>query len=174
VTQLRRVGLIGLGAMGQGVARNLLRAGFEVHGCDVRAEAREAFTRAGGRAAATQAEVGAACDVMIVLVVDAEQTEQVLFGATGAAMGEGSVVVVSTTTPPAFVARLAQRLSERRLLLRDAPVTGGISGAAAGTLTLLTSGPEGGLCRVRGPAGRGLFAHLTGSARHLAWAPRSR
>ena len=144
MTQARRVGLIGLGAMGQGVARNLLRAGFEVHGCDVRPEACDAFARAGGLAAGTPAEVGAACDVLIVLVVDAEQTEEVLFGTTGAAaaMCEGRVVVASATTSPAFVARLAQRLSQRRLLLLDAPVTGGVSGAAAGTLTLLTSGPQ--------------------------------
>jgi 3-hydroxyisobutyrate dehydrogenase len=126
------------------VARNLLRAGFEVHGCDVSPEAREAFARAGGHAAGTPAEIGAACDVLIVLVVDAAQTEEVLFGVAGAAaaMREGSVVVLSATTPPTFVGRLAQRLSENRLLLLDAPVTGGVSGAAAGTLTLLTSGPE--------------------------------
>jgi L-threonate 2-dehydrogenase len=144
VKAARRVGLIGLGAMGQGVAGNLLRAGFEVHGCDVRAEARDAFARAGGHAHASPAQVGAACDVVIVLVVDAEQTEQVLFGNNGAAaaMHPGGVVVASATTAPAFVAGLASRLAGRQLLLLDAPVTGGVRGAAEGTLTVLSSGPD--------------------------------
>lgn len=139
----RRVGLIGLGAMGQGVAHNLLRAGFEVHGCDVRADAREALVRAGGRAHTSPGEVGAACEIVIVLVVNADQTDSVLFGADGAAarMHAGGVVVASATTPPAFVARLAGRLREHDLLLLDAPVTGGVTGAEAGTLTLLSSGP---------------------------------
>jgi 3-hydroxyisobutyrate dehydrogenase len=138
------VGLVGLGAMGQGVARNLLRAGFEVHGCDVRAEALEAMVRAGGRAHATPAAVGAACDVLIVLVVNAEQTDEVLFGNEGAAMAmrPGSAVIASATTPPAFVAGLARRLEERSLLLLDAPVTGGVTGAADGTLSVLCSGSD--------------------------------
>jgi putative dehydrogenase len=144
VTQPRRVGLIGLGAMGQGVARNLLQAGFEVHGCDVRAEAREAVVRAGGCAHASPAAAGAACDVLIVLVVNADQVQAVLFGEDGAAaaMRPGTVVVACATTPPAFVAALATRLAESSLLLLDAPMTGGVTGAADGTLTLLTSGPD--------------------------------
>ena len=112
MTRARRVGLIGLGAMGQGVARNLLRAGFEVHGCDVQPGACEALVGAGGTAQGNPAEIGAACEVVVVLVVNAEQTEQVLFGTGGAAatMRAGSVVVASATTPPAFVAALATRL----------------------------------------------------------------
>jgi 3-hydroxyisobutyrate dehydrogenase len=130
--------------MGQGVARNLLKAGFEVHGCDVRAEARHVLAGEGGRAYATPAAVGAACDVLIVLVVNAEQTDAVLFGEDGAAacMHAGSVVIASATTAPAFVTGLAQRLAQRNLLLLDAPVTGGVSGAADGSLTLLSSGSD--------------------------------
>jgi putative dehydrogenase len=130
--------------MGQGVARNLLKAGFEVHGCDVRSEARHVLTREGGCAYATPAAVGAVCDVLIVLVVNAEQTDAVLFGEDGAAacMHAGSAVIASATTAPAFVNGLAQRLARRNLLLLDAPVTGGVSGAADGSLTLLSSGSD--------------------------------
>jgi putative dehydrogenase len=144
MTSKRRVGLIGLGSMGQGVGRNLLRAGFEVLGCDVRAEAREEFARAGGRAVESPTVVGGECDVVIVLVVDAAQTEEVLFGGQGAlqAMRPGCLIVASATTPPAFVLRLGQRLSECGMLMLDAPVTGGVTGAADGTLSLLTSGPH--------------------------------
>jgi len=139
----RRVGVIGLGAMGQGVARNLQRAGFAVHGFDVRPQACASLALEGGIACATPAQVGAACDVLIVLVVNAQQSEAVLFGADGAAaaLAPGSVVIASATTAPAFVIGVGERLSQRGVLLLDAPVTGGVSGAADGTLTLLTSGP---------------------------------
>jgi L-threonate 2-dehydrogenase len=142
MTARRRVGLVGLGAMGQGVAANLLRAGFHVQGCDVRAEAREAFARAGGTPHATPAGVAAGSEVLIVFVVNAAQVDDVLFGAEAAtrAMPRGGVVVVSATTSPSFVERMEQRLGEHGLLLLDAPVTGGVTGAAAGTLTMLTAG----------------------------------
>ncbi|MDR3453034.1 MAG: NAD(P)-dependent oxidoreductase [Rhodoferax sp.] len=140
----RCVGLIGLGAMGQGVARNLLRKGFKVHGCDLRPDARAALVREGGQACATPADLGERCGAVIVLVVNAGQTEAVLFGPGGVAaqLRPGSVVILSATTPPAFVEKLGERLAALGLLLLDAPVTGGVTGAAQGTLTLLTSGPE--------------------------------
>jgi len=138
------VGLIGLGAMGRGVARNLLRKGFEVHGCDLRREARESFAQDGGRALETPAQVGSDCDALIVLVVNAEQCEAVLFGPDGAAatLRPGCVVIASATMPPAFVARLGERLAALEVLMLDAPVTGGVTGAAQGLLTMLTAGPE--------------------------------
>jgi 3-hydroxyisobutyrate dehydrogenase len=143
LTAARPVGLIGLGAMGQGVAGSLLRAGFAVHGCDVQAAAREALVRAGGAACATPRAVAEACDVLIVLVVDAAQAEAVLFGPAGAveALRPGSVVVAAATMPPAFVEALGERLDRHGVLLLDCPVTGGVTGAAEGRITLLTSGP---------------------------------
>src|ERR1700727_2721547 len=76
----RNVGVIGLGAMGFGVARSLLRAGFAVHACDVRPQVLETFASEGGVACATAAELGAKCEVVVTLVVNAAQTEAVLFG----------------------------------------------------------------------------------------------
>jgi len=98
------VGVIGLGSMGMGVARTLLRKGFKVHAYDVRREALRAFTRAGGIAAATPAEVGANASVVIVLVVNAEQTDAALFARDGAAarMARGSVVIASATVAAAY------------------------------------------------------------------------
>ena len=80
----QKVGVIGLGSMGIGVARSLLAKGFEVHACDVRAEAVANFAKEGGVAAASPTALGAAVPIAIVLVVNADQTEQVLFGANGA------------------------------------------------------------------------------------------
>lgn len=108
----RNVGVIGLGAMGLGVARSLLRAGFRVHACDVRAHVLEAFAAEGGVACATPADVGAQCDVVITLVVNAAQTETVLFGEHGAvaAMKPGSVVIASATVAPDFAVALGERM----------------------------------------------------------------
>ena len=141
----RNVGVIGLGAMGLGVARSLLRAGFRTHACDVRREVLAAFAAEGGIACATPAELGAACEVVLTLVVNAQQTESVLLGADGAAgaMRAGSVVIASATVAPEFAETLAARLAAMGLGMIDAPVSGGAAKAASGQLTVMAAGsPE--------------------------------
>jgi 3-hydroxyisobutyrate dehydrogenase len=141
----RNVGVIGLGAMGLGVARSLLRAGFRTHACDVRKDVLDAFAREGGVAQPTPAALARACDVVVVLVVNADQTERVLFGENGAgdALRPGAVVISSVTVPPDFAERLGTRLAERGALMLDAPVSGGAAKAAAGQMTIMASGaPE--------------------------------
>src|SRR6185369_3699176 len=78
------VAFIGLGSMGLGMARNLLKAGHEVIGVDPSAAAREAFATAGGKIAATPAEAAASADAVVVAVVNAQQVESVLYGGGGA------------------------------------------------------------------------------------------
>jgi L-threonate 2-dehydrogenase len=75
-----QIGLIGLGAMGMGMAKSLRRAGYRVQVFDVRREVAEAFAAEGGAACSSPAEVAAACEVLISVVVNASQTESVLFG----------------------------------------------------------------------------------------------
>jgi len=91
------VGVIGLGA-----ARSLLRAGFPTHGCDVRADLRQAFAAEGGVAAADPAALGGPCRVLIILVLNEAQTDEVLFGPKGAAaaLAPGSLVIASATVSP--------------------------------------------------------------------------
>ena len=140
-----RVGVIGLGAMGMGVARSLLRSGFAVHACDVRADAVQQVVAAGGQAADTPAVLGANVDVAIVLVVNAEQTEVVLFGEQGAAksMARGAVVIASATVSPEFAKALGKRLDAAGLLMIDGPVSGGAAKAATGEMTVMAAGrPE--------------------------------
>jgi len=141
--QPRDVGMIGLGSMGFGVARSLLRAGFRTHGYDVRKETLSQFSAEGGIACDSPAAVGSACDVVIVLVVNAEQTESVVFAEAGAAsaMRPGGVVIASATVAPSYPAELGRRLAERKLWLLDAPVSGGAAKAASGQMTMMTSGP---------------------------------
>ncbi|CAG2145371.1 L-threonate dehydrogenase [Cupriavidus yeoncheonensis] len=139
----RNIGVIGLGAMGQGVAQSLLRAGFNVHACDLRPDVLQRFADAGGVPCASPAELGKRCDVVITLVVNAQQTEAVLFGNDGAAtaMRPGTLVIASATVPPAFAEALGRRLGEQGILMLDAPVSGGAARAASGEMTMMTSGP---------------------------------
>jgi len=137
------VGVIGLGSMGMGVARSLLRAGLPVSGYDVRPEARRQFEELGGVAASCPGEAGRRARAVVILVVNAEQTEEVIFGAGGLAesMEPGSVIVTSSTVPPAFAADLGRRIESRGLMNIDAPVSGGVKKAAEGQLTVMASGP---------------------------------
>lgn len=138
----RKVGVIGLGAMGRGIAQSLRRADFDVHVFDVRAEAVEAFAAEGGTACASPAELAARCEVVVSVVVNAAQTEQALFGEAGAAaaMRAGSVFVMCSTVDPAWSIALEGRLAAQGVLYLDAPISGGAAKAAAGQMTMMTAG----------------------------------
>jgi len=141
----QNVGVIGLGAMGAGMAGSLRRAGYRVHACDVRAQAAQAFAADGGVACASPAELAAQCEVVVSVVVNAAQTEQVLFGDGGAAaaMRAGSVFVMCSTVDPNWSIALEQRLAALGLLYLDAPISGGAAKAASGQMTMMTAGrPE--------------------------------
>jgi 3-hydroxyisobutyrate dehydrogenase len=135
-------GVIGLGAMGAGIAQSLRRARFDVHVFDVRHDAAQAFARDGGTACAAAAQLAAACDVVVSAVVNAAQTDEVLFGGGGAAaaMRRGSAFMMCSTVDPNWSSALEARLEERGLLYLDAPMSGGAAKAAAGELTMMTSG----------------------------------
>ncbi|HWP19732.1 MAG TPA: L-threonate dehydrogenase [Burkholderiaceae bacterium] len=138
----KTLGVIGLGSMGLGAALSAHRKGVPTWGCDARAEAREAFAKEGGRVATTPAELAAQCDVVLILVVNATQTEDVLFG-TGAVaqhLKPGSVVVASATVDPALPPQWESRLAGRGLWLIDGPVSGGAVKAAQGQMTMMASG----------------------------------
>ena len=136
------IGVIGLGAMGRGMAASLRRAGYHVHACDVRADAAQAFAAEGGSACATPAELAAHCGVVVSVVVNAAQTEEVLFGANGAAaaMLPGSVFVMCSTVDPNWSVALETRLADRGLLYLDAPISGGAAKAASGQMTMMSAG----------------------------------
>ena len=136
------IGVIGLGAMGRGMAASLRRAGYTVHVYDVRAEAAQAFAAEGGVACADPAEVGARCDIVVGVVVNAAQTEAVLFGERGAAaaMKAGSVFIMCSTVDPNWSIALEGRLAALGLLYLDAPISGGAAKAASGQMTMMTAG----------------------------------
>lgn len=137
-----KIGVVGLGAMGLGMAQSLRRAGYHVCACDARADVARSFAAQGGTACAHPADVAAACEVIVSVVVDAAQTEAVLFGAHGAAaaMPPGSLFVMCSTVAPEWSIALEQRLAERSILYLDAPISGGAAKAAAGRMTMMTAG----------------------------------
>jgi putative dehydrogenase len=138
----QRIGLIGLGAMGAGMAGSLRRAGCDIHVCDVREGAAAAFAKNGGTACATPAELASHCDVVVSVVVNAAQTETVLFGGDGAsgaaaAMRPGSVFVMCSTVDPNVSIAFERRLEAMGLLYVDAPISGGAAKAASGEMTVM-------------------------------------
>jgi len=128
--------------MGMGVARSLLRAGFPVHVRDIRSDAEAEAASLGATAHASPASVVAACPISIVLVVDAAQVDDVLFGDDGAASAgaRGHLVLVGSTIAPEDVARFALRAAKFALEVVDTPVSGGPARAADGTMTMMAAG----------------------------------
>ncbi|MBO29753.1 L-threonate dehydrogenase [Marinobacter sp. UBA2498] len=137
-----RVGVVGLGAMGMGTATALLECGFEVTGCDVSEKARAGFEHAGGRTVSALAELAAKSDVVLLVVVNAAQVEQVLFGESGllAGLKPGSLVIQCATVAPAIARDLAERLGQAGIEMLDAPISGGAAKARAGQLSVMASG----------------------------------
>ena len=137
-----RVGLIGLGAMGLGMAQSLRRAGLAPQVFDLRAGVAEAFAREGGSAAASASALAAGCEVVVSVVVNAAQTDDLLFGGGGvaAAMAPGSVFVMCSTVDPHWASALETRLEALGLWLLDAPISGGAAKAASGQMTMMSAG----------------------------------
>ena len=138
----KRTGLIGLGDMGMGMARNLLAAGFPLTGLDLRAERMIMLQDAGGMAAANAAEVGRASDSVFIMVMNGQQIMDLLQGEEGllAGMAPGGTVIITATIEPREMRAVAALLAGSGLHLIDSPVSGGRSGAEAGTLTMMAAG----------------------------------
>ena len=138
----KRTGLIGLGDMGMGMARNLLAAGFPLTGLDLRAERMTMLQEAGGMAAANAAQVGRASDSVFLMVMNGQQIMDLLQGEEGllAGMAPGGTVIITATIEPREMRAAAALLAGSGLHLIDSPVSGGRSGAEAGTLTMMAAG----------------------------------
>ncbi len=139
-----KVAVIGLGNMGMGAALNLLRKGHHVTGCDVRDALLQELQAAGGTAISRAADLPGDTDAVVVFVVNAAQTEDVLFAANGclAKLSKGAVVLCCATIAPEAARTLEAKISAAGFLMLDAPVSGGRVGAEAGTMTVMASGSD--------------------------------
>jgi 3-hydroxyisobutyrate dehydrogenase-like beta-hydroxyacid dehydrogenase len=140
---IKAVGVVGLGKMGNPIARHLLRGGFEVHGIDVAQAANEAARASGVRIAPTIADLARQCDLIIVLTAYEQQVEDAVFGAKGVVEGarSGTIVAVAATINPAGMGSIAARLKARGLVSLDIPICRGEGAAEAGKL-LITGGGD--------------------------------
>jgi 3-hydroxyisobutyrate dehydrogenase len=139
------VTVIGLGSMGLGMAQSLLRKGIAVSGADLNPDAVKKLQAAGGRGFTSALEAAGDADILVTVVVNAAQTETVLFGEQGAARAvrKGGVIISSATMSPDDARRLARQAEALGLHYLDAPISGGAAKAAAGQLTVMASGtPE--------------------------------
>ncbi len=141
---IRRVGFIGLGIMGEAMARNVLKAGFALKVWNRTAKKCDAIAIEGARRAATPAAVAAASDVTISCVTDSPDVREVTLGRFGVGEGAapGSCYVDCSTISPAVAREVAAALSVQGIGVLDAPVSGGDVGARAGTLAIMVGGPE--------------------------------
>jgi putative dehydrogenase len=144
--------VIGLGSMGYGMASSLMRAGFHVVGCDPSATATARFRAEGGHIAPCPMEAADGAQVVVSVVVNAAQTQEVLFGTEGAArtMGSGAVFVSCATMDPQVARRLSAALEPTGRHYLDAPISGGAVRAAKGELTVMASGSPAAFHAARG------------------------
>ena len=140
---MKTTGVIGIGDMGSGLAKNLLKAGFQVTGRDLKPERMTAFLDMGGRAAQSTADVGAASDAVFVMVMTGAEAAEIILGEGGltATMAKGGAVILSATIKPHEAREIGQAMEGSGLALIDTPVSGGFPGAQAGTLTMMAAAP---------------------------------
>lgn len=148
---MARIGFVGLGNMGLPMAANLVAAGHEVRGFDVAGPARTAFNERGGIGCETAANAVSGCDAVLTMLPAGQHVRAVLVGRDGILekLSPGTLVVDCSTIDPPTARAMHEAADERGLLFLDAPVSGGISGAAAGTLTFMVGGGSAALDRAR-------------------------
>jgi len=141
---MMRVGVIGLGDMGSGLAKNLMKHGFITTGADPKSERMAAFVEMGGRAATNAGEVGANADAVFVMVMNGDQAKSVIFGDDGlvAHMPKGGAVILSATIKPVEAQEIGAAMAGTGIHLIDTPVSGGFPGAQGGTLTMMAAAPD--------------------------------
>lgn len=141
---MQSAGFIGLGAMGAPMAKRLVSAGFDLSVFDARRQSTDPLVGLGATLAGSPREAADGAEALFVMVVNAEQAEDVLFGVEGAVetLSPESAVVLMSTVGPGAVRGLGGRLTGRDVGLLDAPVSGGVARAERGDLLIMAGGPK--------------------------------
>lgn len=143
MTNSKTVTFVGLGSMGLPMAGNLVKAGHQVRGFDMRDAAMEALAAQGGIRSANLAAACEGANLLVLMVVNADQARSVLFDAGAlSALPQGARVCLMATCPPDQVTQLADDVAEMKCELIDCPVSGGVVGAQGGTLTIMAAAPQ--------------------------------
>lgn len=141
---MQRAGVIGLGDMGSGLARNLIKNGFETAGFDLSEARLKALAEMGGTPAASLADVGANADVIYVMVMNGDQAKAVILGEDGLVrhMAQGGAVILTATIKPREAREIGEAMAGSGIHLIDSPVSGGFPGAQGGTLTMMAAASD--------------------------------
>lgn len=141
---MQRVGVIGLGDMGSGLAKNLIKNGFQTTGLDLSEARMAAFVEMGGKPAGSAAEVGANAKAVYVMVMNGDQAKAVILGEDGlvGSMAEGGAVILTATIKPHEAREIGAAMDGSGIHLIDSPVSGGFPGAQGGTLTMMAAGED--------------------------------
>ena len=141
---MKRICVIGLGDMGSGLAKNLIKAGFDVAGFDLSPDRLAAFEAMGGRPAASVAQAGDGAEAAFVMVMNGDQAKAVILGADGLAahMAPGGSVLLTATIRPREAVEIGNAMDGTGIHLIDTPVSGGFPGAQGGMLTMMASAPD--------------------------------
>jgi 3-hydroxyisobutyrate dehydrogenase len=148
---MTKVGFIGLGNMGMPMAQNLLKAAHEVTGFDLDAHATELLAANGGTSANSVADACTAAEVVITMLPAGEQVRDVYLGAGGvlASVAPATLLIDSSTIDVQTARDVAQAARDKGLAMVDAPVSGGVTGAEAATLTFMVGGSDDAFERAR-------------------------
>jgi 3-hydroxyisobutyrate dehydrogenase len=148
---MMKIGFIGTGTMGQPMLANLVQKGFEVVAFDIVAAALEAAVKLDAQRSASVGEAAANCDLVITMLPSSANVEAAYLGPGGIAESavRGPLCIDMSTIDPSTSQRVAGRLKERGLRFLDAPVSGGVGGATAGTLAIMVGGDAGDLEEAR-------------------------
>jgi 3-hydroxyisobutyrate dehydrogenase len=148
---MTKVGFIGLGNMGMPMAQNLLKAAYEVTGFDLNAHATELLAANGGTSANSVADACKAAEVVITMLPAGEQVHDAYLGAEGVlgAVAPGTLLIDSSTIDVQTARDVAQAAQDKELAMVDAPVSGGVTGAEAATLTFMVGGSDDAFERAR-------------------------
>jgi len=141
---MARIGFIGLGNMGLPMAQNLIKAGHQVEGVDVNPASVEKLKAAGGTAVETAKIAAARADVVITMLPSGKEVREIYLGIGGIVENANpGTLLIDCSTIDVETARVVATAAEAKdLLMLDAPVSGGVGGATAGTLTFMVGGPE--------------------------------
>jgi len=141
---MKRVGTIGLGDMGIGLSRNIIQAGFELTGYDLRQERLQMLESVGGKRGTSVAAVGENSDTVFIMVLNGRQVINVVDGDNGllSSTKPGSTIIVSATIQPSEVREVEKLLAGSGIEMIDSPVSGGKSGAESGTLTMMAAAKQ--------------------------------
>ena len=163
-----KVGVIGLGDMGSGLAKNLIANGFETSGFDVSDARLAQFAGLGGVSCADAGGVGRHADIVFVMVMNGDQAKQVILGDDGlvAHMAEGGIIILTATIRPSEAREIGEALGDTGIRMIDSPVSGGFPGAQNGALTMMAAAPEDLMA-----AARPIMEAVSGTIHHVGKGP---